>query len=71
MNWKEFIIELLKLISVDIGVGFLLYIIWRYLDLKYFSKLEIIGLKEENKYLKEENRKVGGANNFWEEDDLK
>jgi len=70
MNWKEFIIELLKLISMDIGVGLVIYIGWKYIDMKYFSKLEISMIKEENRYLKEENRKVGGTNDFWKEEDL-
>ena len=70
MDWKTFIIKFLWLLSTDVGVGFVAYIMWKYLDLKYFSKLEIIGLKEENKFLKEENRKVGGSNNFWKDEDL-
>ena len=71
MTWKEFIIELLKLASFDIGFGFILYLIWRYIDLKYFSTLDVETLKRENKYLREENQKINGSNNFWNEEDMK
>lgn len=71
MSWKEFIIELLGLVSVDIITGFILYLGWRYLDLKYFSTLDVETLKRENKYLREENQKINGSNNFWDEEDMK
>ena len=61
-----FIVNLLWVVSVDILVGFSLFLIWKYLDLKYFSTSEITLLKEENKYLKEENKKVhGSSDEFW------
>ena len=66
MNWLDFILGFLFLVSVDIILGFLVYTLWKYFDMKYFSKLEISILKEENKYLKEENKKVNGtSNDFW------
>lgn len=64
MNSLSFILGLLCLISADIMLGFLIFILYKYADLKYFSNLEIEQLKEENKYLKEENKKVNGANSF-------
>ena len=70
MNWKEFFIEFLKLASFDIGVGFILYVSWKYVDMKYFSKLELHTLLEENKYLKEQNKKVNGSSEFWNEEDI-
>ena len=72
MNWKEFFIELLRLISFDCGVGFILYIAWRYIDMKYFSTFTVETLKRENEWLKEENRKINGTStNFWDEEDIK
>lgn len=66
MNLASFIFGILCLVSIDVILGFLLYLIWKYLDLKYFSTSEITLLKEENKYLKEENKKINGAStNFW------
>lgn len=66
MNGLEFLIELLFLISFDVIVGFTLFLIYKYMDLKYFSNLEIEKLKEENKYLREENKKINGTNSsFW------
>ena len=70
MNWREFLIELLKIISLDVGGYFIIYVGYKYIDYKYFSKLDIIGLKEENKFLKEENKKIGGTSEFWKEEDL-
>lgn len=62
MNWLGFILGFLFLVSVD----FLIYTLWKYFDMKYFSQLEINLLKEENKYLKEESKKVNGtSNDFW------
>ena len=66
MSGLGFLLGLLILISADIMLGFIIFIFYRYFDLKYFSKLEINQLKEENKYLKEENKKLSGASaNFW------
>lgn len=65
MNNLSFFLGLLILISIDIMLGFIIFIFYRYFDLKYFSSLEISQLKEENKYLKEENIKMNGSTNFW------
>lgn len=68
MNNLSFIFGLLCLISIDLIVAIIIYFIWRYIDLKYFSKLEISILKEENEYLKKENKKVSGTSaDFWKE----
>lgn len=70
MVWKEFFIEFLKLVSFDLGFGFILYLIWKYVDYKYFSQLEITTLKEENKYLRQENKKINGTSTqFWNKGD--
>lgn len=61
MTVLSFIFGLLCLISIDCILGFLIYTLWKYFDLKYFSKLEINILKNENKYLKEENKKISGT----------
>lgn len=62
------LINLLWVISLDCIFGFSLFLIWKYLDLKFFSTSEIELLKEENKYLKEENKKVNGSSSdFWKE----
>lgn len=72
MCWKEFIISFLWLVSFDCLFGFLVWYLYKFIDYKYFSKLEISTLKEENKYLKEENQKVNGAStDFWTVDDIK
>lgn len=71
MTWKEFIIELLRLVSFDGIIGFLVYLLWKYIDMRYFSKFEISTLREENKYLKQENQKVNGTSTFWSEEDIK
>lgn len=66
MNSLSFIFGLFCLISIDIILGVVLFIFYKYFDLKYFSNLEIQELKEENKYLKEENKKLNGtSSNFW------
>ena len=66
MNGNEVFISLLWLISIDIIIGFLIFMLYKYVDLKYFSNLEIEQLKTENKYLKEENQKIKGTStNFW------
>lgn len=62
-----YIIYLLFIISLDAICGFGLFLLWKYLDLKYFSTSEIELLREENKYLKEENKKVHGSSEFWKE----
>lgn len=69
MNGLSFVINLLWIISLDIIIGFILFMIYRYTDFKYFSNLEIEQLKEENHYLKEENKKIKGTStNFWSDD---
>lgn len=66
MSVLSFLFGLLCLFSMDILLGFIVYILYKYVDLKYFSKLEINQLKEENIFLKEENTKVNGSStNFW------
>lgn len=68
MNSLEFIYKILSLISVDVIVGFTVYVLYTYFDKKYMSQLEINILQEENKYLKEENKKVKGTSaDFWKE----
>lgn len=68
MNILEFIIKLLYLLSIDGFIIFILYVSYTYFDKKYMSELEINILKEENKYLKEENKKIGGTSaDFWKE----
>ena len=70
MNFLEFLVQLLTIISVDILVGFCIWILYKYIDLKYFSTLDITLLREENEYLKKENKKLSGTStNFWNEDD--
>lgn len=70
MNFFEFLIKLLYLISFDVLVGFLITILYKYVDFKYFSDLEITTLKEENNYLKKENKKLNGTSTkFWDKED--
>ena len=57
MSFLQFIISLLWIISFDVLFGFLLFIVWKYFDLKYFSTTEIEMLKDQVKYLQEENKK--------------
>lgn len=72
MCWKEFFIELLRLVSFDSIFAFWLYLLWKFIDLKYFSSFEISTLKAENKYLKQENQKINGTSTeFWNEEDMK
>lgn len=47
-----FILGLLSIVSIDCLLGFALFLLWKYLDLKYFSTSEIEVLKEEISYLK-------------------
>lgn len=67
MNLLSFIFNLLCLISFDVLFGFIIYIFYKYYDLKYFSTSEIGLLKQENEYLKSENKKINGTStNFWD-----
>lgn len=69
MNGSEFLINLLWITSIDVIVGFIVFMIYKYVDLKYFSNFEINMLKEENKYLKEENQRLKGTStNFWSDE---
>ena len=66
MNWLGFIFGILCLVSLDIILGFVVYTIWKYFDLKYFSEFEITKLKNENEYLKEQNQKINGSDSdYW------
>lgn len=65
MNSLSFSFGLLCLISID----FVIYNLYKYFNLKYFSRLEINQLKDENKYLKEENQKLSGSSSFWSKND--
>lgn len=68
MNSLEFIYKILSLISIDVIVGFIVYIFYTYFDKKYMSQLEISLLQEENNYLKKENKKCNGTSaDFWKE----
>lgn len=70
MNGLSFLINLLWILSLDVIIGFILFMIYKYVDLKYYSNFEINVLKEENKFLKQENRKLNGTStNFWEDKD--
>lgn len=66
MTFIEFIFNLLCLVSIDTILGFLVYLLWKYLDLKYFSTSEISILKNEIEYLRQENKKINGTSaDFW------
>lgn len=66
MNWLSFIFGILCLVSLDIILGFVVYTIWKYFDLKYFSEFEITKLRNENEYLKEQNQKINGSDSdYW------
>ena len=54
----KFILGLLTIISIDSLCGFALFLVWKYLDTKYFSTTDIELLKDEIEYLKKENKKV-------------
>ena len=69
MEWKEFFLELLRLISFDILFGFIVWNLYKYIDLKYFSSFEITTLKQETEYLKQENQKLNGTSTFFNEED--
>lgn len=62
------IINLLWIFCISFIFGFALFLVWKFLDLKYFSQFEISQLRAENEYLKEENKKFKGASSeFWKE----
>lgn len=68
MNSLEFIYKILSLLSIDVIVGFIVYVFYTYFDKKYMSQLEISLLQEENNYLKKENKKCNGTSaDFWKE----
>ncbi len=68
MNSLEFVYKILSLISIDVIVGFIVYVFYTYFDKKYMSQLEINLLQEENNYLKKENKKCNGTSaDFWKE----
>lgn len=67
MSFLSFIFGILCLISIDSILGFSLYLLYKFMDLKYFSSMEITILKQENEYLKNENKKINGTSaDFWE-----
>lgn len=69
MNGLSFLFSVLCLVSFDTIVAIILFTLYKYLDMKYFSSLEIEQLKVENSYLKEENKKIKGTStNFWSEE---
>lgn len=66
MVFFEILFKYLCLISFDILFGFLAFLLWKYVNDTYFSHLELTLLREENKYLKEQNLKVNGTStDFW------
>lgn len=68
MNFLNFIFGILCLTSIDVVLGFLLYLLYKFLDLKYFSVSEVSILRQENEYLKNENKKINGTStSFWSE----
>lgn len=69
MSLLEFLLGLLKLISFDCLLGFLIWILYKYIDYKYLSQLDIVTLKEENKFLKQQNKSFNGTSTFFDEDD--
>ena len=69
MNFLEFLVQIFKIISLDIIAGFIIWFIYKFIDLKYFSDLEITKLKIENNYLKEENKKINGTSTFFDKED--
>lgn len=69
MNFLAFSLGILVLLSFDVFIAFILYVAYKYVDFKYFSKLDITILREENNYLKKENKKVNGTStSFWKDD---
>ena len=69
MIFFELLIRFLWLVSFDVLVGFVIWTFYKYVDLKYFSTLEITILKEENKYLKEQNKNFNGTSTFFDKED--
>lgn len=66
INGLCFIAIIFAIISYVCINGFALFLAWKFLDLKYFSTSDIELLREENKYLREENKKVHGTSDeFW------
>lgn len=68
MNFLQFIFSLLCLISVDVFLGLFTFIFYQYFNDKYNSKLDVVALREENNYLKNENKKVNGSVTFWDDE---
>lgn len=67
MSLLSFIFSLLCLISIDCFLTFIILIFYKYYDLKYFSTSEVELLKQENEYLKNENKKINGTSTyFWD-----
>ena len=58
MTFIGFLFGILCLISIDTICGTLIYILWKYLDSKYYSKLELTLLQNENEFLKQENKRI-------------
>ena len=69
MNFLEFLVQVFKIISIDVILGFIIWLMYKYIDLKYFSTFEITTLKRENNYLKEQNKKFNGTSTFFDEED--
>ena len=69
MNLLEFLIELLKVISFDCLFGFLIWILYKYIDSKYLSQFDITTLRQENEFLKQQNKSLNGTSTFYDEDD--
>ena len=66
MDFLSFIFSLLCLISIDCILGILIYLLWKYLDIKYFSKFEVTLLQNEIEYLKKQNQKLHNTStDFW------
>lgn len=69
MKFFELLIELIRVISLDVLAGFLIWTLYKYIDYKYFSELEIVTLKKENIYLKRQNRELNGTSTFYNQED--
>lgn len=41
MNLLSFIFSVLALISLDLILGILIFLLWKYLDIKYFEKNKV------------------------------
>ena len=67
-SFNNFLYSCGSLTSIDVIVGFIVYVFYTYFDKKYMSQLEISLLQEENNYLKKENKKCNGTSaDFWKE----